>query len=193
MVQDKKQEFSDGKRNKGLNLVVVGIVILIVAGLAVYFLSGEEDIARGRYTPGDFNTGAAFDYGTVTPMTQVENHLDGDKVILSLQEVEAAGLIYSQVPVGDSYMPITSFIAPSGRLVVAFSICEPCRSETFRIDGVRDQIICESCGTIWTMEPLVGVSGGCLDHPPEEIYYEVLGDEIQIPFQQIKDWKPREF
>ena len=124
-------------------------------------------------------------------MTPVESKIVDDKVVLSLADVKENGLLYTRVPVETSYMPLTSFIAPSGRLVVAFSICEPCSSDTFRIDN--QYIICESCGTTWTLEGLQGVAGGCQDHPPEEIFYEVVGDEIQIPVQQVYDWVPRPY
>ena len=192
MSNNKKNEFTNENRKKGLNLVILGVFLVMFAGITAYLLSNNDTATseRARYTAGDFNIGTAYSYEQVTSMTPVNNKLDGDKVVLSLSEVKQAGIIYTQVPVGNSYMPITSYIAPSGRLVVAFSMCEPCNSDTFRIDG--EQIICESCGTIWTLEELNPISGGCMNHPPEEIYYEVDKDTILIPFQQIQDWTPRE-
>lgn len=190
---NKRQEFTDNNRKKGFNLLWGGVLAVVFVAIAFYVLNNDEATGeRVRFTAGNFNIGTAYAYEKETSMTRVEPKIEGDTIIFSLEELKEHGLLYTRIPMNDnSYMPLTSFITPTGRVVTAFSMCEPCASDTFRIN--KERIICESCGTVWTLEDLQGVSGGCLSHPPEEINYEVVGDEIRIPADQVYNWTPRDY
>lgn len=95
---------------------------------------------------------------------------------------------YQQAAGGD-ILPLLAYIAPSGRLVVATSFCEPCRSRTFHFEG--NQLVCDTCYTRWDLNTLLGVSGGCTLYPPEEVKAEVRGDQIFMPKADLEAWIPR--
>jgi len=194
LTKNKKQQFKDERRNKGLNLIVAGLFLVLFAGVAVYLFSNNSSSTtdRLRFEPGDYNIGSTYTYEKVTPMTFIDNEIVGEHAIISLSDILEVGLATTRINVKNNYkdyMPLIAFINPEGQLVVSLGVCEPCRSEAQRIEG--EQLICESCRTVWRLDNLQGVSGGCKDFPPEAIYYEVVGDEVQIPHDQLSNWMPR--
>lgn len=92
---------------------------------------------------------------------------------------------------GGNLLPLVSYISPNGRLVVATSLCEPCRSTKFHIE--QDSLTCDTCFTRWDLDTLAGIAGGCVDYPPEEVQAEVNGDVVFIPAADLEAWKPRAF
>ena len=73
--------------------------------------------------------------------------------------------------------------------MVAASLCEPCKGERFHISG--NQLICNVCGTIWDLQTLKGISGGCQTYPPEALTYSLNGDNIEVPQSVLDAWTPR--
>ncbi len=94
-----------------------------------------------------------------------------------------------QQAAGGNILPLLAYIAPSGRLVVATSFCEPCRSVTFHFEG--NQLVCDTCFTRWDLNTLLGVGGGCFSYPPEEVKAEVRGDKVFVPAADLESWVPR--
>ena len=72
-----------------------------------------------------------------------------------------------------------AYVAPSGRLVVASALCEPCHSYEFHIEG--NDLVCNSCFTHWDLNTLEGKSGGCQAYPPMELTTVVQGDTVNVP------------
>lgn len=94
-----------------------------------------------------------------------------------------------QQAAGGNILPLLAYIAPSGRLVVATSFCEPCRSVKFHFEG--NQLVCDTCFTRWDLNTLLGISGGCFSYPPEEVSAELQGDQIFVPKADLEAWVPR--
>jgi hypothetical protein len=117
--------------------------------------------------------------------------------VAELTEKKIGGFVYSRstpMPAGfDSVegngLPLIAYVAPSGKLVVATSLCEPCRSWDFHIEG--GDLVCNACFTRWDLNTLKGVEGGCLDYPPAELTVAVEGDVIQIQQSDLEAWTPR--
>ena len=68
-------------------------------------------------------------------------------------------------------------------------MCEPCRSTRFHIEGKT--LVCNACATKWNLETLKGISGGCLNYPPDVIPSTVDKGLIQIDEKTVTQWKPR--
>jgi hypothetical protein len=47
-----------------------------------------------------------------------------------------------QLAAGGNILPLMAYVAPSGRLLVATSFCEPCRSTRFHFDG--NALVCDA-------------------------------------------------
>ncbi|OFW58715.1 MAG: hypothetical protein A2133_08370 [Actinobacteria bacterium RBG_16_64_13] len=125
----------------------------------------------------------------------------GQAVSFSLAQVKTASLAaftYTrstplsadfQAVMGGNVLPLISYVAPSGRLVVATSFCEPCRSYSFHIEG--NELVCNTCFTRWSLDTLEGVSGGCQTFPPEELVATVSGDNVTVALGPLEAWQPR--
>ncbi len=122
-------------------------------------------------------------------MTDIKAMVKNGYLQFSLAEVKSKGLIYCEYQKGGKKIPLTAYISPQGKLVTAVSMCEPCRSTRFHIEGKN--LVCNSCNTVWTLEDLQGISGGCLKYPPEVIAHTLEGDNIKIKEAAILAWKPR--
>lgn len=193
-VADKRQEFLSGKSlYRGPNRVVLIIVALVaVVGVSIFYLSTRDTaVVPRRFEGGTYNIGRSMDYkGQVISMTDIENQVQNGKMLLDLDQVVEHKLIYTeyQKPNGD-YRAVTAYVSPAGRVVVGIAMCEPCRSERFRIED--NILVCETCGTRWYLNDLRGISGGCPQYPPEELPYEVEDGIISIPAEIVENWEPR--
>ncbi|MEW6663368.1 MAG: Fe-S-containing protein [Bacillota bacterium] len=194
---NKKQEFLERKTHyRGPNRVGLVLACLII-GVTVAFLfmggKGKEQQAERRFEGGNYQLGQTFNYqGQVIPMKDVEYQVEGGQIRLPLDQVLENKIIYSQtsyVMAGGMPKALTAYAAPSGRLAVAMAVCEPCRSLRFHIRG--SLLVCDSCGTTWDLNTLVGLSGGCKEYPPEELPYEVKDGIIYISDQLVRSWQPR--
>jgi uncharacterized membrane protein len=85
-------------------------------------------------------------------------------------------------------IPLLSYITQSGRVVTAVSMCEPCWSTRFHIQDKT--LVCNACYTIWNLESLKGIQGGCRNYPPDVIPSAVENNQIQIDkkiFKQMNE------
>jgi hypothetical protein len=87
-------------------------------------------------------------------------------------------------------IPLISYIAPSGNLVVATSFCEPCKSTSFHIEG--NTLVCDTCFTKWDLNTLQGVSGGCTAYPPQALKAQREGGNIVVATADLENWTPRQ-
>ncbi|MGF7184027.1 hypothetical protein GGQ84_000102 [Desulfitispora alkaliphila] len=191
---DKKQEFMDRQKgNKGMNRVVIGVVIFVVLfGLSAFALiNNSTDTAVGnRWEGGDFNLGSEVDYSDqIVPQAQVDLEVEAGQALIQLNQVEENKFIYTQYQHEGVTLPLMAHIAPSGRLVVSISYCEPCRSQSFHING--SELVCDSCNTRWDLASMEGIVGACTDYAPEEIDYQVADGKIAISEDDIRSWTPR--
>ena len=126
--------------------------------------------------------------------------VNADTVTLSSAEIKTSkigGLVYKRTtPMPAGYndisgngLPVLAYVAPSGRLVVASSLCEPCHSYNFHIEG--NDLVCNSCFTHWDLNTLKGVSGGCQAYPPQELTTSVQGDSVAVQKSLLESWAPR--
>ena len=90
---------------------------------------------------------------------------------------------------GNTTVPLMAFVTAEGKLVTAVRLCEPCDSKNFRIEGTT--IVCAKCGTTWDLNNLEGLSGNCQKFPPDPIASTLVGNEIHISEQTVRDWKIR--
>jgi uncharacterized membrane protein len=145
-----------------------------------------------RWEGGTYNIGQQVDYlGSRVAMTDIKLEIEDGKVMFPLDAVIQNSFIFTEYDQDRFRLPLMAFIHPSGRLVAAVSFCEPCRSESFHIDG-RD-LVCDSCRTRWAIADFRGISGGCKEYAPEELNYEVIDGMVVISEKDIMSWVPRSY
>lgn len=188
--KEKKQKFTQEKQNKAVLFSTVGIVAVIIV-IASYLAFGNSDKPSTSVNTAA-NTGQKVDYSPNNKLeqTKVESKVENGKaVVTTLSTVKEKKFIWTEYKANGKRIPLTAFIQPDGKVMVAVSYCEPCKGETFHITG--NQIVCNVCGTIWDLQTLKGISGGCLTYPPEALTYSLNGDNLEVPQTVLDAWAPR--
>lgn len=197
----KRQRFEEAGRFPVRKLVIIGIVVAVVAfsGFVAYQrwqisrqVGGVVVMADVRYP--------AYQVDMVTLDTATQT-VEGMSIPLAdLKKDFLVGAVYNrtnpmpegyQMAAGGNVLPVLAYIAPSGKLVVATSFCEPCRSTTFHFEG--NILVCDVCFTRWELNTLLGIGGGCFDYPPEELTAEIRGDTLFVPAADLEAWVPRAY
>jgi hypothetical protein len=190
----KKQEFMEKRqKRRAANRVVIGVFVLVALFGVVVFTTLNSSIPTAkRWEGGTYNIGKQVDYsGKRISMTDIDNQVENGKVVFPLASVVESSFIATEYKKDLTRLPLLAFISPAGRLVVGIGYCEPCRSESFHIDG--KDLVCDTCRTRWQLNDLRGLSGGCPNYPPEELNYEVIDGMVVISEADILSWVPREF
>jgi len=140
---------------------------------------------------------AQIDYrGADVQMFDIDAEVTNGNIAVEIKEVEEKQLVgfnYANWRPGGSkeshILPMLAYITPSKKIVTAVSVCEPCRSTRFHISD--NAMVCNSCGTRWTLDELKGISGGCLKYPPDIVTSTVKDGKIVIPESSVANWRPR--
>lgn len=198
MGTSKRERFEQSGRFpvRSWAIVAVALVVLVGGGLLAFRLLSKSEEAGGEVLA----SGGVTYSGTQQMVLLDSPQVEGDTLRIALAEVtekKLGAFVYSRsTPLPSGYsafenngMPLLAYVAPSGRLVVASSLCEPCRSYEFHIED--GELVCNACGTRWDLNTLRGVSGGCLSYPPEELQAEVEGDQVVIERSVLESWTPR--
>lgn len=195
----KREKFEEAGKFpvKMVGIIAAVVIVVVIAAVAVVTLGGPSKAGGPVVAEG------GADYAetpvSMSLLTSAQT-TDAGTVTLSLAEVtdkKIGGFVYNRTaPMPASFdlvegngLPILAYVAPSGRLVVATSLCEPCRSYNFHIR--EGALVCNSCFTRWDLDTLKGLGGGCLAYPPEEITVAVEGDQIIIQQSDLEAWVPR--
>jgi uncharacterized membrane protein len=127
--------------------------------------------------------------GQTVRMTDIQAKVENGKISIPLDVVREKKMVRFDYESNGIKIPLLSYITQSGRVVTAVSLCEPCRSTRFRIEDKT--LVCNACNTMWNLENLKGIQGGCLNYPPDVIPSTVDKDRIQIDEKIVTQWRPR--
>lgn len=187
--QDKKKKVLGEKKRKPywvpISLVVVAIVL---AGIGYWIIQGNT--AANPKISSQPKVSGKVDYaGQTVRMSDIQAKVEKGKISIPLSEVMEKKMVRFEYQANGVSVPLLSYITQSGRIVTAVSMCEPCRSTRFHIQGKT--LVCNACYTEWDLENLKGIKGGCLNYPPDVIPSKIEKDRIQIDEKTVLDWKPR--
>jgi len=188
---------SSSKREKVLNqrngikkkgFITAGVIILFVSTIIFYINakpSKEEAVIKQQPKISD-----AENY----PLTRYDHFYsiafarDG-KIILPLDVVKEKKFVKFDYQGTNSSIALLAYLTEDGKVVTAISLCEPCDSKDFHIQG--SNLICNSCGTTWDLNNLDAISGSCGRYPPDPVPSKVVGNEIQIDEYVVTSWTRR--
>lgn len=187
--EDKRNKFQNQGAKKP-NFVLIGTIVVglvIMAGIFM-FGGGKDEVVNSPYI------------GRNIPQAEVSHEIKDGKVLVDESELTNKEFIMFKVdlqgkPVtlenGSSfaYLPVLAYKTPSGKLMGAVSLCEPCSGESFTI--VENTLYCNACGTTWDLETLKGISGGCPDHPPAQLQVEIKDGKLVFDENEIRTWTAR--
>lgn len=146
-------------------------------------------------SPSDSSPGGTV---SMAPIALTVSGADATFAVADVQKATLAGMKYTRkAPLSGEWqgitggsIPLISYIAPSGNLVVATSFCEPCKSTSFHIEG--NTLVCDTCFTKWDLNTLQGVSGGCTAYPPQALKVQQQGGNIVVATADLEGWTPRQ-
>ncbi len=187
-------ELQRKKKQKKVFLIAGLLVVLAVAGYSVF--SKLNAIA---HQDENYNIGQPVSYqGEKVEMTSIKTQVVNGKLEIPISAVKENSIIYTEYRKYKrnyygtfDYLPLMAYVSPSGRVMVATSICEPCYGSKFYIEG--EDLVCVSCGTHWRLSDLMGLFGGCVKYPPEAVPYKFEGDKLLVEEKFLKQWEPRAF
>ncbi len=168
----------------------IGLISLLVAALPISWLLLREAPQAGsaKIVSSQVTENVNYQNQSVT-MTKVAAVVERGSVAVPVDLVREKKLIYFEYQRPNGRIPLLAYITPSGKLVTAVSVCEPCNSTDFHIEG--NQMVCNSCFTRWDLDTLKGISGGCLTYPPDVIPHSVNNGRAIIKEVDVQNWKPR--
>lgn len=172
-------------RNKWIVPALFGVAILVIAGLGF----GRKQAPAAPQVQSATTEAVSYDANGRVEQTPISATQAGGVITVSLAEVKAKRLVGFTYQGQGTTLPLLAYIAPSGKVVTAVSMCEPCNSTTFHIEGT--QLVCNTCGTRWNLEDLSGVAGGCLSYPPDPFANTLSGNDIQIQESAVSGWQRR--
>jgi hypothetical protein len=75
------------------------------------------------------------------------------------------------------YLPLIIISTPKGKTISGIRVCEPCLSFSFHM--VEGKFLrCDACGTIWDIETLQGLTGGCMNYPPPKLTTGIMNGVV---------------
>lgn len=185
--QDKREKvLGDRKRKHYWVPISLAVIAFLLAGVGYQVIKGNT--AADPRVSSQPKVSEKVDYaGQTIRMTDIQAKVENGKISIPLDVVKEKKMVRFEYQ--GNGVPLLAYITPSGRVVTAVSMCEPCRSTRFHIEDKK--IVCNACATEWNLETLKGIQGGCLNYPPDVIPSTIEKDRIQIDEKIIAQWKPR--
>jgi len=185
--QDKKEKvLGERKRKTYWVPISLAVVAVVLAGVGYWLIKGDS-AADPRVSSQPKVSGKVDYAGQKIAMADIQAKVENGKISIPLDVVKEKKMVRFEYQ--GNGVPLLAYVTPSGRVVTAVSMCEPCRSTRFHINDKK--IVCNACGTEWNLETLKGIQGGCLNYPPDVIPSMIDKDRIQIDEKNITQWKPR--
>jgi uncharacterized membrane protein len=181
------ESISKSKKIKWEYILPVAALISVV----VYFMLSNNVSTNSAIESGPtvFKKGVKYGATPIQMRTVKDVIINNDELSIPLSAVKDYKIIYYEYAKYGKTVPLMSFITASGKLVSAVSMCEPCNSNKFHIEG--DKLVCNFCDTIWTLDGLYGIEGGCTNYPPDVIRSTIKGNRVYLSEQEIRNWKRR--
>jgi ribosomal protein L40E len=188
-LQEKRNKVLGEKKRKPY-WVPVSLAILAVALAGIgYWIVSNRPGANPRIASQQKVADRVSYSGQTVQMTDIQAKVENGKISIPLGRVKEMKMVRFEYNGNGIRLPLLSYLSPSGRVVTAVSMCEPCRSTRFHIKN--GTMVCNACFTEWDLETFKGIKGGCLNYPPDVIPSTVVNDQIQIDESIVRQWKPR--
>ena len=186
--KEKREKVLGGKK-KTPSLLISLVAIVIVLGGVAFWIIEAKTTAKSKIT-WQQKVMDRVDYsGQTVPMTDIVAKVENGRIFVPLNLIKQKKMVRFEYEGHGVRIPLLAYVTMAGRVVTAISMCEPCRSTRFHIQG--KVLVCDACNTEWSLETLKGVSGGCMNYPPEVIPSTVEKESVLIEEKLVLDWRPR--
>lgn len=122
-------------------------------------------------------------------MTDIIPDVADGTISIPFKTLQKDTLVYFEYRGGREVLPLLAYIGPTGKIITAVGVCEPCQSSRFHIEG--NDLFCNGCDSVWNLETHEAVKGGCSRFPPQIIPHDLKDGQILIREADVLAWKPR--
>ena len=186
----KNQKYIQPKKSKTGLYSIIGVVVVLVIVGTYFFVSNSRNSGSNPKAAADIGQKVNYSANDSLEQTVIGSKVEnGKEIVATLSTVKDKKFIRTDYQANGKSIPLTAFVQPDGKVMVAISYCEPCKGSTFHISG--NLIICNTCGTTWDLQTLKGISGGCQAYPPQALTYSLDGDNLEIQQSTLDSWSPR--
>jgi hypothetical protein len=187
--QDKKEKVLGEKKQKNFWIPIsLAVFAIVLVGVGYWIIEGNTGANPKVSSQPKVDSSVSY-AGQTIGMADIQAKVENGKISIPLDALKEKKMVRFEYENNGTKIPLLSYIAPSGRVVTAISMCEPCRSTRFHINDKK--IVCNACNTEWNLETLKGIQGGCLNYPPDVIPSTIEKDHILIDEKIVTQWKPR--
>jgi uncharacterized membrane protein len=187
--QDKREKVLGEKKKRHLWIPLsLAAIAMVLAGVGYWVIEGNTGSNPKVSSQPKVSEKVGY-AGQTIRMTDIQVKVEKGKISIPLDVVKDKKMVRFEYENNGLRIPILSYITQSGRVVTAVSMCEPCRSTRFHIQDKT--LVCNACSTVWNLETLKGIQGGCLNYPPDVIPSTIEKDRIQIDEKIVSQWRPR--
>ena len=180
--RNKRKRQQEEKSGMDKNTMVMGVILVIVVGFwgfsqlggndypdeitGVFYNNPEVSSETGRVTVPE-------DVVEMNRLTFVDIKLNNRTDIFTYLGREIDLTTYRDA----EYLPLIIISTPKGKTISGIRVCEPCLSFSFEmVEG--KYLRCDLCGTIWDIETLQGLSGGCMNFPPPKLTTGIMNGVV---------------
>jgi hypothetical protein len=180
--RNKRKRQQEKKSGMDKNTMVMGAILVIVVGFwgfsqlggndypdeitGVFYNNPEVSSETGRVTVPE-------DVVEMNRLTFVDIKLNNRTDIFTYLGREIDLTTYRDA----EYLPLIIISTPKGKTISGIRVCEPCLSFSFEmVEG--KYLRCDLCGTIWDIETLQGLSGGCMNFPPPKLTTGIMNGVV---------------
>lgn len=186
----KKERVLNSKTNSRKAWMYIGLISVVLVGALIFFRASEQSkelaVINKQPVVSDKVVYSAERLDHSITLAFVKDN----KIIIPLDLVKEKKFVRFQIAGSNANdLPIVAYLTEDGKVVTAISMCEPCNSTEFHIQG--SNLICNSCGTTWNLNDLKAISGSCGKYPPDPLPSIIVGNEIQIDEGLVTNWKRR--
>jgi len=186
--KDKKKRVLGEKKKSRWMLISLVIVAIGLGGVA-YWLIQSQTRSNSKIASQPKVVDRVDYTGQTIGMVDIQAKMTNGKISIPFDVVMEKKMVRFEYEGNGRKIPLLSYITMAGRVVTAVSMCEPCRSTRFHIKDKT--VVCNACYTEWSLEALKGITGGCMEYPPEVIPSTVEKGQILIDEKVVLEWRPR--
>lgn len=186
--EKKKKVLGENKKKRYWVPISLAIIAIALAGIGYWVIQGNTG-TNPRVSSQPKVTSKVDYSGQKIQMVDIQAKAEKGKISIPLSEVLEKRMVRFEYEGNGIKIPLLAYITQSGKVVTAVSMCEPCRSTRFHIQ--EKTLVCNACYTMWNLESLKGIKGGCLNYPPDVIPSTVENGQIKIDEEVVTQWKPR--
>jgi len=180
---------AQGAPKPKIKLIALGLIVVALGGgLSVYFGVLFREFHPVIDSQPSVVVPISYGIEQKIPSQQIEARMEKGFISVPLQRVIDLKLVRFFDPEGVQSLPVIAYITPEGKLVTAISKSENCQSEDFYLKG--HNIHCAACPSYWNMSSLEAYAC-CQRFYPDPIPSTIVGSDVRIDAQLVRNWRPR--